>query len=432
MLSGSLCIPPSPPPLPPSPPPGRFANFQAAFDSAILYQGPGLSSAAYAGFAFSFDAGAYGQMHPASPSPVTLALSATFSNGSTSSLWSATTNGTVYMSAPGGIPPFVPIPPGATITMLGLTSSPAQQSSFHNFGSSSVSGVTTAPPSPPSPPPLPPLPPPLPPPGPPSPHPPGPPPPPLPPRPPTPPPPLGGISYHGGAVVRGPLPVFFLWYGDFSSDAASAVWQENAFSLFSQFIADVSGSSYFGILSHYYSFGAPLAGLGAAQQVPATAAVQLAGSYSMPADPNLQGSLNESVVASVVAAAVGTAGSNLTAEAGALYVVFPSAEISVDGFCTSWCGDHGFGLWPPHVGNGTLLWAIIGRVSLCPGSCIPNEVKVSNVSVSGYGQDIDAMVSMMARSLPARAGARMRRQLTQPGARQHMLLRRRPTRFRRL
>ena len=123
--------------------------------------------------------GAYGHSHQAMGSPrVSLALVATFGNGSVSSLWSASTVGQLGMAGTNvtglaasswnvsgtALPRFVPFPGGATISQLVLLSSPAQQSSYHGFAGSRVFPVVTAPPSPPLSPPSPPSPP-LPPPG---------------------------------------------------------------------------------------------------------------------------------------------------------------------------------------------------------------------------------------------------------------------------
>src|SRR5947209_812697 len=54
-----------------------------------------------------------------------------------------------------------------------------------------------------------------------------------------------GISYHGGPVMLGAVPVYYIWYGNWSGNSATT--------LLPTLVGDLSGSGYEHINTTYYN-----------------------------------------------------------------------------------------------------------------------------------------------------------------------------------
>jgi hypothetical protein len=71
-----------------------------------------------------------------------------------------------------------------------------------------------------------------------------------------------------------------------------------------------------------------------------------------------------------------------------IYLVFTSEEVTIDGFCTEWCG---YNSWTDQ-----LLFAIIGHPKQCPEACIPPLNREVSPNGNIYA---DAMVTTLAHEL---------------------------------
>jgi len=120
-----------------------------------------------------------------------------------------------------------------------------------------------------------------------------------------------GIYYHGGPVMHGNVPVYFIWYGNWSGNSATT--------LLPALIGDLSGSSYEHINTTYTDGSGPVAGT-------MTLSGQVNDNYSKGS------SLSDTDIQSVVAAHCGNLGN---CDTSALYFVLTSSDVTASsGFCT--------------------------------------------------------------------------------------------------
>jgi hypothetical protein len=151
-----------------------------------------------------------------------------------------------------------------------------------------------------------------------------------------------GISYHGGPVMHGNVPVYFIWYGNWSGNSATT--------LLPALIGDLSGSSYEHINTTYYDGSSAVAGT-----------MTFAGSTT---DNYSQGtSLTDTQIQSIVTAHCGALGNCNTS---ALYFVLTSADVKESsGFCSQYCGWHTNG----GISGKDVKYAFVGNPDQCPTAC---------------------------------------------------------------
>lgn len=154
-----------------------------------------------------------------------------------------------------------------------------------------------------------------------------------------------GISYHGGPVMLGTTNVYYIWYGDWSSNSATTILTDLANS--------IGGSPYFNINTTYYN-GSNTHVLNAVKYVGSTT------------DNYSQGTaLTDSKVRTVVSNAI-TSG-RLPKDANGVYFVLTSADVNeTSGFCTQYCGWHTYGLlnWTTYI-----KYSFVGNPDRCPSAC---------------------------------------------------------------
>jgi hypothetical protein len=142
-----------------------------------------------------------------------------------------------------------------------------------------------------------------------------------------------GISYNGGSVMLGTVNVYYIWYGNWSGNSAV--------SILSDLINNIGGSPYFQITSSYYD--ANLTRLGNS--------VRLAGSYFD----------NYSLVASnpdpnaIVVNAIANARA-FPFDPNGVYFVLTSADVTVPGFGTEFCGYHTYTYLYPYTATLNIAW----------------------------------------------------------------------------
>jgi hypothetical protein len=178
-----------------------------------------------------------------------------------------------------------------------------------------------------------------------------------------------GIFYHGGPVMLGTTHVYLIFYGNWSSNAATSILPDWA--------ANLGGSPYFNTNTTYTD--------GSNQRI--SNSVTLGGAtfdnYS------LGSFLDDNQVAAVVSTAIGNG--SLPLDAHGVYFVLTSSDVSeTTGFCSVYCGWHSFGT----LHNVAVKYAFIGDTAACPSSCegLPGNAPNGN-------EGADGMASIMAHEL---------------------------------
>ena len=178
-----------------------------------------------------------------------------------------------------------------------------------------------------------------------------------------------GISYHGGPVMLGTTHVYLIFYGNWSSNTATAILPDWA--------ANLGGSPYFNTNTTYtdgsnHRIGNSVTFGGAAFD-----------NYSHGS------SLDDNGVAAVVSTAIGNA--SLPLDAHGVYFVLTSSDVAeTTGFCSQYCGWHSFGT----LQNVVVKYAFVGNSAACPSACegFPGNDPNGN-------EGADGMASIMAHEL---------------------------------
>jgi hypothetical protein len=152
-----------------------------------------------------------------------------------------------------------------------------------------------------------------------------------------------GIYYHGGPVMLGTVNVYYIWYGNWSGNSATA--------LLPTLVSDLSGSSYEHINTTYYN--------GASQHV--SGLMNLAGQTN---DNYSQGtSLGDANIQSIVANHCASLGG---CDPNGIYFVLTSADVNeTSGFCTQYCGWH----TDATISGKNIKYAFVGNPDRCPSAC---------------------------------------------------------------
>ncbi len=171
-----------------------------------------------------------------------------------------------------------------------------------------------------------------------------------------------GIFYHGGPVMLGTVPTYFIWYGNWGSNTATT--------LLPTLVPDLSGSSWEKINTTYYDGnGNPVSGT-------LTLAGQAFDTYSRGT------SLSDADIQTIVATAYGS-----NPDPNAVYFVLTSADVNeTSGFCTQYCGWHTHGT----IGGKDIKYGFIGNADRCPAACA-----AQTTSPNGNA-GADAMASIIA------------------------------------
>ena len=178
-----------------------------------------------------------------------------------------------------------------------------------------------------------------------------------------------GIFYHGGPVLLGTTHVYFIWYGNWSSNTAPTILADWAKSL--------GGSPYYSINATYYD--------GANNNV--SNSVTFGGAVFD--NYSLGSTLSDNSIYTIVAAAIGNG--SLPLDADGLYFVLTSADVTeTSGFCSVYCGWHSWDTF----GNVLTQYSFVGNTMACPSGC---EGSPGNQPNGNEGAD--GMVSIMTHEL---------------------------------
>lgn len=179
-----------------------------------------------------------------------------------------------------------------------------------------------------------------------------------------------GINYNGGPVMTNPTTAYIIWYGDW---AASPALRQT---IITDFLSNVGGSPYYNINSTYTN------GAGAKVSTSVTLGTQVN-------DLNSQGTsnLSDAQIQAIVNKAI--TGGALPTNANAVYFVLTAANVSKQGFLTSYCGWH----TKAAINGATVKYSFVGDPTAGMSSCAGQTVG-PNGDAPG-----DAMVSVIAHEL---------------------------------
>jgi hypothetical protein len=154
------------------------------------------------------------------------------------------------------------------------------------------------------------------------------------------------IAYHGGPVMLGTTNVYYIWYGNWAGNTATAILADLA--------TKIGGSPYYNINTTYYS--------GTTTKNYVSNSVTLAGSI---ADNYSQGTaLTDAQIKGVVSNAI-TSG-KLAKDPNGVYFVLTSADVNAtSGFCTQYCGWHSYA----SISGVDIKYSFVGNPDRCPGAC---------------------------------------------------------------
>jgi hypothetical protein len=178
-----------------------------------------------------------------------------------------------------------------------------------------------------------------------------------------------GISYHNGPVMTAPVKPYVIWYGNWSTNNATAI--------ITDYLNTVSGSPYQQINATYYN----------AARTPVSAAVSVAATTT---DNYSQGktNLSDNAITAVVSAAISSG--RLPADPNGVYFVLTSADVSKSGFLTQYCGWH----TASTIAGTTIKYSFVGD---------PTGPSLANCSMQSSSPNgnpgADAMVSVVAHEL---------------------------------
>ena len=183
----------------------------------------------------------------------------------------------------------------------------------------------------------------------------------------------GQMAYHGGPVMHGTFNVYYVWYGNWSSNTAGSILTDLA--------SNIGGSPYYNINTTYND-----------EIGPVSTSVKFAGAVN---DNYSHGSkLTDDDVFGIVSDAI--TGNQLPRDRNAMYFVLSSADVrESSGFCSAYCGWHNHG----YLGPTDIKYSFVGN----PDTQCPAECEFQTATSPNDNPGADAMASTIARELAATA-----------------------------
>ncbi len=178
------------------------------------------------------------------------------------------------------------------------------------------------------------------------------------------------IAYHGGPVVHGTFNVYYIWYGNWSSNTALDILPELA--------SNIGGSPYYNINTTYFdNTGTHVSN-----------SVAFGGSF---VDSYSRGkNLTDNEVKRIVNDAIG--GAKLPKDENGLYYVLSSSDVNeTSGYCMDYCGFHK----NAQIQGAKIRYSFVGNPDRCPDQCM-----MLNKTASPNGNPgADTMASIIAHEL---------------------------------
>ena len=166
------------------------------------------------------------------------------------------------------------------------------------------------------------------------------------------------ILYHGGPILLGSVPVYIIYYGSFPSSTISIV---------NDFFSTIGGSPQYNVNTTYFN------GQGAHIQ---NAISFSTSSHIYNDNYSLGKSFNSNTVQTVVMNAI--QGGHLPADATGIYFVVTAMDVTIPGFCKSFCAYH--------ANSSTIVTGLDIKYSLIPDPTQACAGCDGNVAI--YGQSI--------------------------------------------
>ena len=153
-----------------------------------------------------------------------------------------------------------------------------------------------------------------------------------------------GINYHGGPLILGTTNVYYIWYGNWANNSATAILTDLA--------TNIAPSPYFNINTTYYD--------GANNHV--LNSVAYTGSTTD--NYSVGKSLSDAAIQGVVSSAITTG--RLPKDTNGVYFVLTSSDVTASsGFCTQYCGWHTHGT----ISGSDIKYSFVGNPDRCPSAC---------------------------------------------------------------
>ncbi len=179
------------------------------------------------------------------------------------------------------------------------------------------------------------------------------------------------ITYHGGPVLAKGVNVYYIWYGNWSSNSAV--------SILTDFMNNLNGSPWLNIETTYYQTSG---GVKTQIQNQVTLKKSVYDNYSRGK------SLSDSSVSAIVQRAISTGA--LPLDPSGVYFVLTSSDVSeTSGFCSQYCGWHTY----MTVSGKKIPYAFIGNAAKCLNACAPQTTSPNG------NAGADAMASVIAHEL---------------------------------
>ncbi len=179
------------------------------------------------------------------------------------------------------------------------------------------------------------------------------------------------VTYHGGPVMTRGVNVYYIWYGNWTSNSAVQILTD--------LINSLRGSPWLNIQTTYYQISGGV-------KVPIQNFVALQKSTF---DNYSRGkNLNDSAIAAIVQRAI-TTGALPLDPMGAYFVLTSTDVAETSGFCTQYCGWHSY----MQIGGKKIPYSFVGNAAKCLSACA--EQKTSPNGNAGA----DAMASVIAHEL---------------------------------
>jgi hypothetical protein len=158
-----------------------------------------------------------------------------------------------------------------------------------------------------------------------------------------------GINYHGGPVLHGDVPIYVIWYGNWTNGPKASDSQTTV-NLIDAFLGGLGGSALELVNTTYGDNTANVSG-----------SLHL---QSQVFDTGSQGTnLSNSRLTNIISHQLTTGG--LPTDSTGVYLVLTSSNISERGFCTQFCGFH----TAQTINGKDIKWAFVGNVDKCPSGC---------------------------------------------------------------
>lgn len=185
-----------------------------------------------------------------------------------------------------------------------------------------------------------------------------------------------GISYHGGPVMSAnPVPVYFIWYGNWNSTGSNSASTVNLIENYLYSSSGLNHSGYENINTTYGDTSSNVSG----------GVLFNTGNDWFPGYTNgtrLRDSSIQSIVSSYIQTKQGGAG-----DTSGIYFVLTSSDVNeTSGFCTKYCGWH----TRATIGGRDIKYAFVGNPDRCPNAC-----EAQTTSPNG-NSGADGMASIMA------------------------------------